>query len=75
MFLGVVLSFRIWPERVSCKPCRGDPKNSPYPRMAAIWGFPKIKGTFWGPNNKDYSILGSILGSPNFGKLPYHVDP
>ena len=25
---------------------------------------------FWGPNNKDYSILGSILGSPYFGKLP-----
>ena len=26
---------------------------------------------FGGPNNKDYSILGSILGSPNCGKLPY----
>ena len=26
---------------------------------------------FRGPNNKDYSILGSILGSPYFGKLPY----
>ena len=24
-----------------------------------------------GPNIKDYSIWGSILGSPNFGKLPY----
>ena len=24
-----------------------------------------------GPYNKDYSILGSILGSLNFGKLPY----
>ena len=23
------------------------------------------------PYNKDYSILGSLLGSPNFGKLPY----
>ena len=34
-------------------------------------GFPKIRGTlFEGPNNKDYSILGSILGSPYFGKLP-----
>ena len=33
---------------------------------------PKIRGTlFGGPNNKDYSILGSILGSPYFGKLPY----
>ena len=26
---------------------------------------------FEGPNNKDYSLLGSILGSPYFGKLPY----
>ena len=25
---------------------------------------------FWGPHNKDYSISGSILGSPHFGKLP-----
>ena len=34
-------------------------------------GFPKIRGTlFGGLNNKDYSILGSILGSPYFGKLP-----
>ena len=24
-----------------------------------------------GPNNKDYSISGSILGSLSFGKLPY----
>ena len=38
------------------------------------WGFPKIKGTlFGGPHNKDYSILGSILGSPYFGKLPHGV--
>ena len=27
---------------------------------------------FGGPNNKDYSILGSILGSPYFGKLIYN---
>ena len=26
---------------------------------------------FGGPHNKDYSILGSILGSLYFGKLPY----
>ena len=25
---------------------------------------------FWGLYSKDYSILGSILGSPYFGKLP-----
>ena len=37
-----------------------------------IWGFPKIKGTLFAcPYNKDYSILGSILGSPYFGRLPY----
>ena len=29
------------------------------------WGF-----LFGGPHNKDYSILGSISGSPYFGKLP-----
>ena len=35
------------------------------------WGFPKIRGyLFGGPYNKDYSILGSILGYPSFGKLP-----
>ena len=32
--------------------------------------FPKLGIPFLGvPNSKDYSILGSILGSPNFGKL------
>ena len=30
------------------------------------WGY-----HFGGPCNKDYNILGSILGSPYFGKLPY----
>ena len=35
-----------------------------------IGGFPKSGVAFWGPNNKDYSILVSILGSPYFGKLP-----
>ena len=39
-----------------------------------IWVVPKIRGPlFRGPHNKDYSILGSILGSPYFGKLPYEV--
>ena len=32
-----------------------------------IWWFPKIKGTFFGgPHNKEYNILGSILGVPLF---------
>ena len=36
-----------------------------------LWEFPKIRGTFLGvPFNKDYSILGSILGFPYFGKVP-----
>ena len=26
---------------------------------------------FGGPHNKDYKILGSILGYPHFGKLAY----
>ena len=30
------------------------------------WGY-----LFCGPYNKDYSIWGSILGYPNFGKLPH----
>ena len=37
-----------------------------------IWWFPKIRGTYFGgPYNKDYSTLGSILGSHCFGKVPY----
>ena len=35
-------------------------------------GFPKLGAPFWGgPYSKDYRTLGSILGSPSFGKLPY----
>ena len=36
-------------------------------------GFPKLRGTIFGIPiiNKDYSILGSILGSPYFGN--YHI--
>ena len=39
------------------------------PFVGKIWGLPKIKGTLSGPY---YRSLGSILGSPYFGKLPYH---
>ena len=43
---------------------------------AKIWGLPKIRGyLFRGPINRDNSIIGSILGSPNFGKLPYSRTP
>ena len=35
-------------------------------------GFRKLGVLFFGgPTNRDYSILGSILGSPHFGKLPF----
>ena len=34
-------------------------------------GFPRIRGpSFRGPYNEDCSILGSMLGYPNLGKLP-----
>ena len=34
-------------------------------------GFPKLGVLFGDPHNEDYSILGSTLGSPCFGKVPY----
>ena len=37
-------------------------------------GFRKLGYLFRGPNIKDYSILGSILGSPHFGKVPFLSD-
>ena len=40
-----------------------------------IWGFPQIRGAILGVLlYKDKSILGSISGSPYFGKLPYDPD-
>ena len=35
-----------------------------------LGGFPKLGYHLRSPINKDYSIWGSILGSPHFGKLP-----
>ena len=35
------------------------------------WRFPKIRGAFLGGAHNQDHILGSILGSPNFGKLPH----
>ena len=62
-------------------------KNAQEEQTERAWGFPSaiLPGShnpymgvsqnygylLGGPNNKDYSILGSILGSPYFGKLPY----
>ena len=36
-------------------------------------GCPKLGVHVWSPYVKDYSILGSMLGSPYFGKLPHWV--
>ena len=38
-----------------------------------IWGgFPKFRVPILGrPHNKDYCVLGSIMGSPSLAKLPY----
>ena len=38
-------------------------------QLVARWDFPKIRGTFWGPHGKDYSIWEAILESP-LRKLP-----
>ena len=48
--------------------------DGPRTFFLSICRFPKIRGTlFVGPYNKDYTILGYILGSPFFGKLPFGV--
>ena len=39
--------------------------------LLVYMGVSKLAVPFWDLNNKDHSILGSILGSPYFGKLPY----
>ena len=40
--------------------------------LKEVGNFPRLGVPFWGPYNEDYSILGSILGSPYYlGKLPY----
>ena len=37
------------------------------PHANPIWCFAKLGVPFWGgPNDKDYSVLESILGSPMF---------
>ena len=39
--------------------------------LVGFGGFPELGHLIGVPHNKDYSILGSILGSPCFGKLPF----
>ena len=36
-------------------------------------GLPKLGAFSWGPYNSDHRILGSILGSPDFGQQPFGV--
>ena len=44
-------------------------------KRGRIWGVSQNFGYhFGGPNNRDYSIMGSILGSPNFEKLPFKAE-
>ena len=53
----------------------------PYPGPRSTYSdFPKIRGTFLGllriyydKDYSDYSMLGSIFGSPYLGKLPFRV--
>ena len=37
----------------------------------AFGGYPELGVAYWGRYNKDYSMLGSILGSPYVGKLNF----
>ena len=39
-----------------------------------IGSFLKLGLPFGGPNNKDNSISGSLLGFPYFGKLPFWME-
>ena len=40
-------------------------------RAFRVWGFQKIGVSFRGPDNKDCTIKGSMLGSPYLGRLPF----
>ena len=42
--------------------------------VVPIGGFPKLGVPFWGPYTKDYSILGSKLGSPILGNYQLPTD-
>ena len=48
------------------------PDSEPEGFLGTYGGFSKIRAyPFGDPHNKDFSIVGSILGSPYSGKLPY----
>ena len=70
------LGFRVWCQEITSS-CCGLNKNGAEnarrfsPLLDPILPFPKNWGPFFCVHqNKDYSIWGSILGSPYFGKLP-----
>ena len=50
--------------------------SRPYLQCLAIWGFPKIRGTFLGvPIIRTIVFWGLHWGSPYFGKPPSPVEP
>ena len=61
-----------WHSPATTLTCFVEETYLPQTILEPIWGFPKIRGyLFWDPYDKDYSILGAILGYPALGKLPY----
>ena len=41
--------------------------------LLVIWGFPKIRYLFGGPNNKDCNIWGSTIGFPLFWEITIYA--
>ena len=41
--------------------------------VASCGGFPKLGVPFGGPSNKDYTILGSIIGVPLFREITMYT--
>ena len=59
-----------WMEQIFTPP--KIPHLQKIPLLGDFWGVSQNQGTLsGGPHNKDYSILGSILGFHYFGILPY----
>ena len=80
IFLGATISpkpRKPEPWTALCKAaCAKLSPPAPEPEQALSYsgygGFLKIMDTvLGGPYNKDYSVLGSMLGCPYLGKLPY----
>ena len=65
-----VLSCFAFPAAPTCR-LRPEREN---PKQNNIGVSQNLRYPIWGLHNKDYNILGSILGSPYLGKLPYDVE-